>query len=144
MLPLLHQEEQIDKVEKLVREAGEFELTVFDHLDLPDLDSGVTVLAYLQDGAIAQLLPKSAKHGWRVVLLPHPDGRTTRAAFGVDSSLSDGRDFGHRQRGARGAYRPAGVQRADGACLRHRPPSRARSGRPRVGSCLRCCRSPWA
>ncbi len=90
MLTLLHQEVQIDKIEKLVREAaGDLELSTFDHQRLPHLDPGTTVLAYLPDGAMAQFLPEAAKQGWRVGLLPHPHGRVTRASFGLASSLSD-------------------------------------------------------
>lgn len=53
----------------------------------PDWGSGTTVWVYLDDTALAELLPEAAKRRWRLAVLPHPELNQARLYFGVAEHL---------------------------------------------------------
>lgn len=60
--------------------------------ELPDWPENVTVLAYLDDAAIAEFAPQAAVRQWRIALLPHPGLEQARLYFGVAQDLSEALD----------------------------------------------------
>lgn len=53
----------------------------------PDWGPGTTVWVYLDDTALAELLPEAAKRQWRLGVLPHPEINQARLYFGVTEHL---------------------------------------------------------
>ncbi len=53
----------------------------------PDWGPGTTVWVYLDDTALAELLPEAAKRQWRLGVLPHPELNQARLYFGVTEHL---------------------------------------------------------
>lgn len=53
----------------------------------PDWGPGATVWVYLDDTALAELLPEAAKRQWRLGVLPHPELNQARLYFGVTEHL---------------------------------------------------------
>ncbi len=53
----------------------------------PDWGPGATVWVYLDDTALAELLPEAAKRQWRLAVLPHPELNQARLYFGVAEHL---------------------------------------------------------
>lgn len=60
-----------------------------DLADLPELEAGSTVVAWLSDENLALFLPAAASRGWRVGILPHERGRSARLGFGLADKLAD-------------------------------------------------------
>ena len=59
---------------------------------LPDWPAGATVLTYLDDAALAELLPEAVARQWCIGLLPHPGLTLARRCFGVTRRLEDALD----------------------------------------------------
>lgn len=92
MLILLHSTDDAPRVRDEI--LTHFEQTpikpvALDLSDLPDLEAGSTVVAYLSDENLALLLPKCAERDWRVGLLPHHEMRNARLGFGISEDLGE-------------------------------------------------------
>ena len=59
---------------------------------LPDWPAGATVLTYLDDAALAELLPEAVARQWSIGLLPHPGLIQARRYFGVTRRLEQALD----------------------------------------------------
>lgn len=64
----------------------------FDAAAIPDLPAEAVLLTWLDDAALAQLIPAVLAKGWRLGLLPHPGLRQARVGFAVPSKLEDAVD----------------------------------------------------
>ncbi len=54
---------------------------------LPDWPEGMTVLIYLDDATLAELIPEAVARQWRIGLLPHPGLIQARLCYGVTQRL---------------------------------------------------------
>jgi uncharacterized hydrophobic protein (TIGR00271 family) len=72
-----------------VGDAGGVTAVVFDAASPPQIEAGATVVACVPDAVASVLLPIAAEAGWRLGLLPHPEGKQTRIGFGLASSIKD-------------------------------------------------------
>ncbi|MFH7320234.1 DUF389 domain-containing protein [Desulfurivibrio sp. D14AmB] len=57
--------------------------------DLPYWEEGTTVITYLDDAALATLVPQAARLGWRLALLPHPNMVQARQGYGIAARLAE-------------------------------------------------------
>lgn len=94
MITLLHTDAgagEIERAKKAAEAFGDRAVTrlSFDPGNPPDIEAGATVVAFMPDAALAVLLPVAATHGWRLGLLPHPDGRNARTGFGLASTVKE-------------------------------------------------------
>src|SRR5690606_39141506 len=59
----------------------------FQSAQAPEIAAGGRVICWLEDLAVAELLPLAAERGWRLGLLPHPGLRHGRLGFGIAATL---------------------------------------------------------
>ena len=64
----------------------------YDAARLPDVPAQAILLTWLDDAALAQLMPEVLVKGWALGLLPHPGLRQARLGFGVANRLEEAVD----------------------------------------------------
>jgi len=61
----------------------------FDSEHLPDLAPGETVLTWLDDAALTELLPKVIEHEWKLGIIPHPELVQARIGLRIAAKPED-------------------------------------------------------
>ena len=57
--------------------------------EIPDLPADSTVVTYLSDASMAEVVTAAAERKWHLAVMPHPSSRNTRIGFGISRHLEE-------------------------------------------------------
>ena len=92
MLYLLHQPSELDTVKEKVLpllKNIEHELVKIPLDKEFDLDRNSSLLLYLPDAVLREVIPMAAKHKWPITILPHPENKFTSKGLGVSEDIDE-------------------------------------------------------
>ena len=92
MLYLLHDPAEIETVKEEILpllKNMEHELVAYPLEKEFDLDKKSTLLLYLPDELLREVIPAAARNKWPVTILPHPGNKFTSKGLGISNSIED-------------------------------------------------------
>lgn len=92
MLYLLHEASEIEKVKEEVLpllKNIEHELITYPLDKEFDIDSSSSLLLYLPDEILREIIPMAANHKWPIAILPHPGNKFTSSGLGISADMNE-------------------------------------------------------
>ena len=92
MLYLLHQPQDSETVKEKILpllKNIEHELVSFPLETDFDIDADSSLLLYLPDDVLREIIPMAGRNKWPITILPHPENQFTSKGLGVSGSLED-------------------------------------------------------